>query len=165
MMMRRTETIKFGEFMGGEYASKQKTKKQQKRANMEAMGKGAIVGGGYLVAAKVMIPAMMITLPIALITRGIPAMAATGDVVAVPVAGIPDAVKEKIIHAFDPLVDLMLSLSAPIAGVMITGGALMVLVNMKEKGYSMIMSSCIGYILVQLTPMLINLLFGVGSAI
>lgn len=78
---------------------------------------------------------------------------------------ISGAVKEKIVHAFDPLVELIMGVSLPIASVMIAGGALLVMIGIKDKGYSMIMSSAIGYVLVQMTPLLIDLLAGVGSSI
>jgi hypothetical protein len=160
--MTRTETIKFNDFMGGEYSRKVKEKQTRKRGIMKATA----TTGMFVVAAKTAIPLMAVTIPIALITRGIPAMANTGvPGEVIMVNGISDAVKERIVHAFDPLVDLMVALSLPIAGVMITGGALMSMVGFKEKGYSLIFSASLGYILVQLSPMLIDLLFGVGSAI
>ncbi|MFZ4454358.1 hypothetical protein [Salibacterium aidingense] len=90
-----------------------------------------------------------------------PAMAAEE---AIPVA-IGDGIKEKIMHSFDPLIDLITSLSYPIAGVMIAGGALMIMIGQKDKGYSLIQNSAIGYILVQLSPLMLELLVGIGDAV
>jgi hypothetical protein len=85
---------------------------------------------------------------------------------AVPVAaGIPDAVKSKIVHAFDPLIDLVQALSYPIAGVMIAGGCLFIMVGNREKGMSMIQTAAIGYILVQLSPLFLDLLVGIGEMV
>ncbi|WP_240375417.1 hypothetical protein [Bacillus piscicola] len=91
-----------------------------------------------------------------------PAMAA--EPAAVTVA-IGDGIKEKIMHSFDPLIDLITSLSYPIAGVMIAGGALMIMIGQKDKGYSLIQNSAIGYILVQLSPLMLELLVGIGDAV
>ena len=103
-----------------------------------------------------------------LLTKAPFAMAAVEapEGLAVPVAGaVGETVKQQIIHAFDPLVDLMMSLSLPIASVIITGAALMILMGFKEKGYPMMFSASIGYCLVQLTPMFIKILGGVGGAL
>lgn len=87
----------------------------------------------------------------------------------IPVAamqtGVSDVVKQKIISAFDPLVELMIALSLPISGVMLTGGALMILVGMKDMGFKLIMNAGLGYVLVQMSPLFIDLLAGVGAAI
>lgn len=162
MAMRGTKTIKFGEFMSGEYNRKAEERKAKKRAIIKAATTGSLI----VTASKVAIPAMMVTIPIALLTKSFPAMAATSATAAVPVGGvISDAVKSRIMHSFDPLVDLMVSLSIPIAGVMITGGCLLVLIGLKEKGYTLITSASLGYILVQLSPMFIDLLIGIGKAV
>jgi hypothetical protein len=84
---------------------------------------------------------------------------------AVTTAAIPDAVKSKIIHAFDPLIELVTALSYPIAGVMIAGGCLFIMVGNREKGMSMIQTAAIGYILVQLSPLFLDLLVGIGEMV
>ncbi|MFH5181178.1 hypothetical protein ACHHV8_36765 [Paenibacillus sp. TAB 01] len=80
-------------------------------------------------------------------------------------AAVPAAVKERILHAFDPLIDLAISLSYPIAGVMIAGGCLFIMIGNRERGMQMLQNSAIGYILVQLSPMFLNLLVGVGQTV
>lgn len=88
---------------------------------------------------------------------------------AIPVTGageyIKGAAKEKIVEAFMPLVDMIQALSYPIALVMLTGGALMFMINQKDKGIGLIQNASIGYILVQLMPLLMNLLVGVGETV
>ena len=81
------------------------------------------------------------------------------------VVAVPEATKQSILHAFDPLIDLMIDLALPIAGVMITGGALLIMIGQKDKGFSLIMNSALGYCLVNLTPLLLSLLESVGKAI
>ena len=74
------------------------------------------------------------------------------------VAAVPETTKQSILHAFDPLIDLMIDLALSIAGVMITGGALLIMIGQKDKGFSLMMNSALGYCLVNLTLLLLSLL-------
>ena len=84
---------------------------------------------------------------------------------AIPAGAISGALTGKIIHAFDPLIELMVSISLPIAGVMLTGGALLIMIGQKDMGFRLIMNSAIGYVLVQMSPLFMDLLAGIGGAI
>ncbi|MBT2603709.1 hypothetical protein J7E55_11850 [Bacillus sp. ISL-53] len=97
----------------------------------------------------------------AVVANGMP----IGGIEAVPAGAISGAVTNQVIHAFDPLVQLMVNLSLPIASVILTGAALMVMLNQKERGYTMMMQASIGYVLVQMIPLFIKLLAGIGAAI
>ena len=81
------------------------------------------------------------------------------------VAAVPETTKQSILHTFDPLIDLMTDLALPIAGVMINGGALLIMIGQKDKGFSLMMNLALGYCLVNLTPLLSSLLESVGKAI
>jgi hypothetical protein len=153
--MKRTETIKFGDFLSGEYKGK---------------GKGVERHTGRNKKDLKMIAKSAVAIPVIghMLTKGSLAFASdgsipTGEVVAV--GAMSDAVKAKIVHAFDPLIELMVGISLPIAGVMLTGGALMIMVGQKDLGFKLIMNSALGYVLVQMSPLFIDLLAGVGSAI
>jgi uncharacterized membrane protein YozB (DUF420 family) len=80
----------------------------------------------------------------------------------IPVAVNP-AIKDQIIHAFDPLITLVQTLSYPIGFVMISAGCLFIMCNNREKGMQMINTAAIGYILVQLSPLFMKILVSVGS--
>jgi hypothetical protein len=82
-----------------------------------------------------------------------------------PVEYVKGQAKEKIVEAFMPLVDMIQALSYPIALVMLTGGALMFMINQKDKGIGLIQNASIGYILVQLMPLLMNMLVGIGNTV
>lgn len=111
-------------------------------------------------------------IPVVLLAHGLPPIglttafaAAVPDVSdAIPAVGIPDSAKEMIVHAFDPLIQLIQSLAYPIAGVMIAGGCLLMMWN-RDKGISMLQNAAIGYILVQLSPLMLKLLIGIGASI
>jgi hypothetical protein len=96
------------------------------------------------------------------------AYAATVDAIPVmagPVEYVKETAKEKIVEAFMPLVDVIQALSYPIALVMLTGGALLFMINQKDRGVSLIQNASIGYILVQLMPMLMQILIGIGGTV
>jgi hypothetical protein len=101
--------------------------------------------------------------PVTLLTGMSPSAFAQNAQAAIP--AMSAATKTKILHAFDPLIDLVQSLSYPIAGVMIAGGCLFIMVGNRERGMQMLQNAAIGYILVQLSPMLLELLVGIGSSI
>ncbi|MEF7565976.1 hypothetical protein V4V35_23585 [Bacillus infantis] len=82
-----------------------------------------------------------------------------------PVEYVKGRAKEQIVEAFMPLVDMIQALSYPIALVMLTGGALMFMINQKDRGISLIQNASIGYILVQLMPIVMKLLVGIGTSV
>lgn len=73
--------------------------------------------------------------------------------------------QQTIMHAFDPLIDMIQSLAYPIAGVMLAGGCLYIMCGFKDKGMDMIKNACIGYILVMLSPMFLKILIQMGAQI
>lgn len=74
---------------------------------------------------------------------------------------------DTIIHALDPLIDFIKELSYPIAGVMIAGGCLFIMIggSLRDKGVDMIKNAAIGYILVQLSPLFLKILVELGAHI
>lgn len=83
----------------------------------------------------------------------IPVNAATGDMV------------DKVASAFDPLMNLIIGLSVPIAGIMLSAGALAIMIGQKEMGYKLLINCGMGYILVNLTPLFLDILKMVGESI
>jgi hypothetical protein len=129
---------------------------------------------------------MGIGIPVILLTHGVPftflpivgvgralaatltpgAVAAAPEVDAIPaMGGVSASVHSKIIHAFDPLINLIQDLSYPIAAVMIATGSIFILCGHKEKGMQFLTNAALGYILVQLVPLMLSLLVGVGSSV
>jgi hypothetical protein len=72
---------------------------------------------------------------------------------------------EKVIHAFDPLVVLVQALSYPIGLTVMLGGGLFIMIGNREKGFSLIQQAGMGYILVQMLPLLMDLLVDISKAI
>lgn len=75
------------------------------------------------------------------------------------------AMYDKMLHAFDPLISLIQALAYPVAMVVVLGGALFLMIGNKEKGFTMMQSAGLGYVLVQLTPMVLNILVEAMKAI
>ena len=96
------------------------------------------------------------------------ALAASVDPYGVAVeanGAVSGAVRDQIIHAFDPLVSLMMDLALPVSSVLITAAGLMITIGMKEKGYSLMMQSCLGYVVIMMSPLFIKILAGIGGAL
>ncbi|WP_336863703.1 hypothetical protein [Peribacillus frigoritolerans] len=142
----KIQAIKYSDYMGGQRFQERKTLKDMGSVLKKA---GAATAGAIMLAKA----------PLALAAIEAP------EGLSVPASAVSGAVKQQVIHAFDPLVELMMSISLPIASVIITGAALMILMGFKEKGYPMMFSASIGYVLVQLTPMFIKILAGVGGSL
>jgi hypothetical protein len=81
------------------------------------------------------------------------------------VPALSETTQQTILHAFDPLIDLIQALSYPIAGVMIAGGCLFIMIGSRDKGMDMLRNASMGYILVQLSPLLLKLLVGIGAQV
>ncbi|RFU70355.1 hypothetical protein D0469_07070 [Peribacillus saganii] len=88
--------------------------------------------------------------------EAIPAMAAEVPQ-AVTVTSTAD-MTAKLMHAFDPLITLIQAVAYPIALVVVLGGAIMVMMREPEKGFSMMQSAGLGYILVQMAPLVLSIL-------
>jgi hypothetical protein len=80
-----------------------------------------------------------------------------------PVMGL--SVTDKIIHAFDPIVQLMQGLSYPVCFIMLSAGFLVIMTGNKTKGLQIIKWASIGYIGMQFAPAIMAILVEVGKAI
>lgn len=78
----------------------------------------------------------------------------------VTTVAVPD-MSEKIMIAFEPLIDLVQVLAYPVAMVVALGGVIMVMIRNPEKGYSMMMSAGLGIILINIVPMVLDILIEV----
>lgn len=140
------ETIAFNDFMTGSY--KEKRVEEKKKSNV-----GKIV---RRVGTSITIPLLLAK----------PAFAATPN--AVPV-GATEWMGEKTLqtlaHALDPLVDVLVALSFPVASVIIVGGCFFFMLGNSEKAWSTIQNAGLGYVLIQISPLILNVLKQIGGAI
>lgn len=71
---------------------------------------------------------------------------------------VTSALYDSMLHAFDPLITLIQGLAYPIAMVVVLGGSILVMIDQKERGYGMMMGAGLGYVLVQMTPLILRIL-------
>jgi hypothetical protein len=141
------QTIEFSAFMSGEYKSSHKKKKTPQWRNLKEITK------------------RIAPVPIISFLSSKYVLAGPQEITNEAVEVVAQSTKDSIVHAFDPLLQLMIDLSLPIAGMMITGGCLLILIGMKDKGYSLILNSSLGYVLVQMSPLFLSLLEEIGKAL
>ncbi|WP_338461511.1 hypothetical protein V5G20_17655 [Brevibacillus borstelensis] len=73
-------------------------------------------------------------------------------------------IAERIVRAFDPIIDLTQGLAYPISFLMITGGFLLIMVGQRSKGLAMMKWAAVGYIGIQFAPAIMQILVSVGKA-
>jgi hypothetical protein len=88
-----------------------------------------------------------------------------GDVSLAAAGAIDGAITQKVVNAFAPLIELVQALSYPIGLTVMLGGGLFVMIGNSEKGFSMIQKAGIGYIMVQLLPLLMDLLVEIAKSL
>lgn len=154
------KVIKFNEFMSGEYKVKEKEKKQKRISKATKLAIAAILPLATCGAVGTLGFAMT-------------AIAATNAVpVSAPVV-VTVSAKEwmsaqtlsTLAHVLDPLVDIMVALSFPIASVIIVGSCFFFMFGKSEKAWEGIMKAGLGYILIQVSPLILDVLKQVGTAV
>lgn len=83
---------------------------------------------------------------------------------AVKVVAEPN-MQAKIMTAFAPILDLVQSLAYPVALIVVLGGGLFVMVGNTEKGFSLIQRAGLGYVLIMMLPMLLDVLVDAMSSV
>lgn len=87
----------------------------------------------------------------------------------IPVAAVGDVVGGTTLQilatALDPVVDIMVAISLPIASVIMVGAGFFFMLGNSEKGWDIIFKCGMGYIFIQIAPLLIDILGTVGEAI
>jgi hypothetical protein len=154
------KVIKFNEFMNGEYKAKEKERKQKRNKKLMRLGMAAILPVatcGTVGLAGLAI--RTVSLPLA-----VPASAPV-----VVEVGAKDWMSQQTLsalaHVLDPLVDIMVALSFPIASVIIVGSCFFFMFDKSEKAWSMIMKAGLGYVLIQVSPLILQVLKQVGNAV
>lgn len=78
---------------------------------------------------------------------------------------IADKSLETLATILDPVVDILIAISFPIASVIMIGACFFFMIGNPEKAWSMIMNAGLGYVLIQISPMFLDILRTVGEAI
>lgn len=74
----------------------------------------------------------------------------------VPVVG--SEIRDKMMTAFEPLIGLIQGMAYPVAMVVVLGGAIFVMIGNSDKGFGMMQKAGLGYLLVMIAPMILDVL-------
>lgn len=159
------KSIAFNDFMNGGYKVKEKKRRSK------------IIKNTVSVASSITIPLLLTGTvgAVGLAAAGIKAtlVRAAPSVPVSTVESVPVGVSEYIgegalktlAHALDPLVDILVAISLPVASVVMVGGCFFFILGNSEKAWSMIQNAGLGYVLIQLSPLFIKVLESVGKAV
>jgi flagellar biosynthesis protein FlhB len=157
--MAKTKVIKFNDFMSSDYKAKEKEQRKEKFKKIGKVAAAAtvpIATGGAIGTLSLLMAASR------------PAFASTGSTLAIE-ASTKEWMGEQTIsalaHVLDPVVDILVALSFPIASVIIVGACFMFMFNNAEKAWSMIQNAGLGYVLIQVSPLILDVLKQVGNAV
>ncbi|WP_103108437.1 hypothetical protein [Brevibacillus reuszeri] len=142
--MARTEVIKFRDFMDGTWQMPERKKKELKKVT------------DALVKAGAMIPIALTTATHASAAESIAASATQ------VVAG---TTLQVLAHALDPLTQILVAISLPVASIVMIGGCFFFIFGQSEKAWSSITNAGLGYLLIQLSPLFIKVLEQIGKSI
>lgn len=153
------QAITFNDFMSGEYKVKEKNRRKKVIKNTTRIASSAILpimtGGaigslGFIstVFASTSVPA---TAPV------------------VVEASVKEWMSQETLstlaHVLDPIVDILVALSFPIASVIIVGSCFQFMFDRADKGWTMIQNAGLGYVLIQVSPLILDVLKQVGNAV
>ncbi|MGG1679877.1 hypothetical protein ACIFOT_29785 [Neobacillus sp. NRS-1170] len=156
----RKQTIKFNEFVSGEYKVKEKSRKQRIVRNTLRVGSSAILplvtGGAVGTLGLVLTTGQVLACGTS--TTGTQAVTVGASAV------VGETATRTLAHALDPLIDILVAISLPVASVVMVGGCFFFMLGNSEKAWSMIQNAGLGYVLIQLSPLFIKMLEQVGKA-
>lgn len=78
---------------------------------------------------------------------------------------IADKSLEAIANVMDPLIDILVAISFPVASVIMVGACFFFMFGNSEKAWDMIMKAGLGYVLIQMSPLFLNMLRTIGEAV
>jgi hypothetical protein len=137
----KTQSMTIGEFMNYEPNKEKKLDKKQ------ILGK---------VATSVSIPLLIAKPTFAATNEAVPATASEW---------MGEKALSALAHALDPVVDILVALSFPVASVIIVGACFFFMLGNSEKAWSSIQNAGLGYVLIQVSPLILNVLKQVGNAV
>lgn len=65
----------------------------------------------------------------------------------------------------DPIIDILVALALPVASVILVGACFFIMLGQKEKAYGLMMNAGLGYVLIQMSPLLLKILEASGKAV
>lgn len=78
---------------------------------------------------------------------------------------IADSSLEMLANVLDPLVQIMTAISFPIASVIMIGGSFFFMLGNSEKAWQTIFNAALGYVIIQMSPLFLEILRQVGESV
>ncbi|RDV28244.1 hypothetical protein [Lysinibacillus capsici] len=85
--------------------------------------------------------------------------------IAEPTGVIAEKSLEILATALDPVVQILVAISFPIASVIMVGGCFFFMLGNSERAWNTIMNAGLGYVLIQMSPLFLEILRTIGKAI
>jgi hypothetical protein len=162
-----TKLINFNEFMSGEYKVKEKAKRQMRARKVTQLAVSAVLP----IATCGAVGTIGFAMKAFAATNAVPVMMAapvSTTQMAVTVGAkqwMGEHALSTLAHALDPVVDILVALSFPIASVVIVGSCFLFMFGNSEKAWTGIQNAGLGYVLIQVSPVILDVLKQVGSAV
>lgn len=83
----------------------------------------------------------------------------------IPTGFIAEKSLETFANIMDPVIQILVSISFPVASVIMVGACFFFMFGNSEKAWGMIMNAGLGYVLIQLSPLFLDILREVGKAV
>ncbi|WGT38223.1 hypothetical protein QH639_20780 [Lysinibacillus sp. 1 U-2021] len=87
------------------------------------------------------------------------------NAIAQPTGIIADKSLEMLATILDPVVQVLVAISFPIASVIMVGACFWFMIGNGEKAWSIIMNAGLGYVLIQMSPLFLDILRTIGEAV
>lgn len=82
-----------------------------------------------------------------------------------PVGVIADKSLEILATALDPVIQILVAISFPVASVIMVGACFWFMIGNSEKAWNAIMNAGLGYVLINLSPIILQILKQIGEAV
>jgi hypothetical protein len=157
---KRTRGMKFSEFISGEFKVKEKAKRQMRARKATQLAVSAVLPIATCGAVGTLGFAMKAFASTNAVPVGAPVVIEVGAK-----EWMSEHTLSTLAHVLDPLVDIMVALSFPIASVIIVGSCFFFMFGKSEKAWDGIMKAGLGYVLIQVSPLILDVLKQVGGAV
>ncbi|MFF2449398.1 hypothetical protein ACFVSW_20350 [Neobacillus sp. NPDC058068] len=158
--MAKTKVINFHEFISGEFKVKEKERRKKRTKKATQLVAAAILP----IATCGAVGTLGFTMKAFAATNAVPVMAPV-VVEAGAKAWMGEQTLSTLAHVLDPVVDILVTLSFPIASVVVVGACFLFMFGNAERAWTMIQNAGLGYILIQVSPLIMDVLKQVGSAV
>lgn len=87
------------------------------------------------------------------------------NTIAQPTGIIAEKSLEILATALDPVVQILVAISFPIASVIMVGGCFFFMLGNSERAWNTIINAGLGYVLIQMSPLFLEILRTIGKAV